>query len=181
MNFDESLVIAAVRTEKEFAEALKSPVKTIFLLHADILTLKEQILQAKIVRKEVFVHIDMADGIGKDKKGAAFSAALGATGIISTRPALIKAAKEAGLLTVMRFFVIDSRSIGTAIENIKSSAPDMVEMMPGILPEIIKEFNRNIGIPIIAGGLIKTKNEIYQGLGAGAKAISTGKQELWNS
>ena len=93
MNFDESLVIAAVRTEKEFAEALKSPVKTIFLLHADILTLKEQILQAKIVRKEVFVHIDMADGIGKDKKGAAFSAALGATGIISTRPALIKAAK----------------------------------------------------------------------------------------
>ena len=54
-------------------------------------------------------------------------------------------------------------------------------MMPGILPEIIKEFNRNIGIPIIAGGLIKTKNEIYQALGAGAKAISTGKQELWNS
>ena len=81
----------------------------------------------------------------------------------------------------MRFFVIDSHSIGTAIENIKSSAPDMVEMMPGILPEIIKEFNRNIGIPIIAGGLIKTKNEIYQALGAGAKAISTGKQELWNS
>ncbi len=181
MNFDESLVIAAVRTEKEFLAMLKSPVKTVFLLHADILTAKEQISRAKSAGKDVFVHIDMADGFGKDKTGAAYIASLGAAGIISTRPPLIKAAKEAGLLTVMRFFVIDSHSIGTAVENIKNSSPDMVEMMPGILPDIIAEFKQNIRVPIIAGGLIKTKNDIYRALSAGAKAISTGKQGLWNS
>ena len=173
MNFDESLVIAAVRTEKEFCSALASPVKTIFLLHADILTLNEQISRAKTVEKKVFVHLDMADGIGKDKSGAAFVASLRAAGIISTRPSLIKAAKETGLLTVMRFFAIDSRSISTAIENISHASPDMVEMMPGILPEMIAAFRQKIHIPIIAGGLIKTKNEIYQALSAGAEAIST--------
>lgn len=181
MNFDESLVIAAVRTEKEFSDALKSLVKTVFLLHADILTLNEQIRMAKSAGKDIFIHIDMADGIGKDKRGVAYVASLGVTGIISTRPALIKAAKEVNLLTVMRFFAIDSRSMDTAAENIKNSAPDMVEIMPGILPDIITEIKQNIRIPIIAGGLIKTKNEIYQALSAGAKAISTGKQELWNS
>lgn len=181
MNLGDFPVIAAVRTDKEFANVLKSPVETVFLLHADILTVKEQINLAKAAGKDVFVHIDMADGIGKDKKGAAYVASLGAAGIISTRPALIKAAKETGLRTIMRFFVIDSHSIGTAAENIKNSSPDMVEMMPGILPDIIADFKKNISIPIIAGGLIKSKNDIYRALSAGAKAISTGKQELWNS
>ena len=34
-------------------------------------------------------------------------------------------------------------------------------------------------IPVIAGGLIETKEEIYKALGAGAAAISTGSKELW--
>ena len=53
-----------------------------------------------------------------------------------------------------RFFAIDSRSIDTATENIRMSSPDMVEMMPGILPEIIEEFRSTNRVSVIAGGLI---------------------------
>ena len=34
-------------------------------------------------------------------------------------------------------------------------------------------------LPVIAGGLIETKDEIFAALSAGASAISTGKKELW--
>ncbi len=179
IDFETFPVIAAVRTEKELNEALESPVSTVFLLHADILSLDEQVQKTKERGKHLFVHLDMAEGIGKDKKGIAYLKQHGISGIISTRPPMIKAAKEAGLLTVMRFFAIDSRSIDTAVENIRVSNPDMVEMMPGILPEIIEEFRVTKRVPVIAGGLIRSKNDIYRALSAGAIAISTANQSLW--
>ena len=177
--FEEFPVIAAIRTEAELNEVLQSPVSTVFLLHADILTLEVQIELAKRHNKILYVHIDMAEGIGKDKKGITYLKNLGISGIISTRPSLIKAGKDIGLSTVMRFFAIDSRSIDTAVENIRASNPDMVEMMPGILPKIIEEFHSTKRIPVIAGGLIRNKNDIYRALSAGAIAISTGNQKLW--
>jgi len=179
MQLEEFPVIAAVRTQAELSDALKSPVSTVFLLHADILNLPSDIKAAHENNKKLFVHLDMAEGIGKDKKGIAYLKGCGIDGIVSTRPNLIKAAKEEGLLTVMRFFAIDSRSIDTATENIRVSSPDMVEMMPGILPEIIEEFRRSNRVSVIAGGLIRNKNDIYRALSAGAIAISTGNRELW--
>ena len=35
-------------------------------------------------------------------------------------------------------------------------------------------------VPIIAGGLIKNKVEVMEGLSTGVSAISTTKQALWN-
>lgn len=180
MQLEQFPVIAAVRTNAEFCDALKSPINTIFLLHADILTLESCIHTAHNTNKKLFVHLDMAEGIGKDKKGITYLKNSGIDGIISTRPNMIKAAKDEGLLTVMRFFAIDSRSIDTATENIRMSSPDMVEMMPGILPEIIEEFRSTNRVSVIAGGLIRNKNDIYRALSAGAIAISTGNRDLWN-
>ncbi|MFQ8953550.1 MAG: glycerol-3-phosphate responsive antiterminator [Oscillospiraceae bacterium] len=35
-------------------------------------------------------------------------------------------------------------------------------------------------MPVIAGGLIETKQEVTAALSANAIAVSTGKKELWN-
>ena len=43
----------------------------------------------------------------------------------------------------------------------------------------VQEALKNIGIPVIAGGLIETKAEITTALSSGAVAVSTGKKELW--
>ena len=88
-------------------------------------------------------------------------------------------AKEEGLLTVQRFFIVDSKAILTAYDAINASNPDMVEIMPGLMPEIIKKFVEKVKPSIIAGGLISTREQIEQALKAGASAISTGKEELW--
>ena len=82
--------------------------------------MKEKILQAHAVGKYVMVHIDLAEGIGKDRAGIEFLAGCGVDGIISTRSQIIRFAKDLHLLTVQRFFALDSKgmeSIDDAIRN----------------------------------------------------------------
>ena len=76
--------------------------------------------------------------------------------------------------------MIDSRSVDTALETLRSSKADMVEIMPAIAYKSIGKIKANINIPIIAGGLIEHKDEVFQALNSGAAMISTGKKEIWN-
>jgi len=174
-----SPIIAAVRDDKDFESAINSPVSVIFALNANIMNLNDIILKAKKCDKNIFVHIDIADGIGKDAKGLSYISDCGVKGIISTRSGLIKVAKEIGLTTVQRFFMVDSRSLDTAYENIKQAKPDMVEIMPGIIPGVISEMKKKVSVPLIAGGLIETKDDVINAIRAGASGISTGKGQLW--
>ncbi len=183
INIEDFPIIAAARHSEDFLEALRSPCDIIFWLSPSIMTLKSDLAKARSFPngddKKIFVHIDMADGIGKDSAGLEYLAYLGVDGIISTRGNLIKAAREKGLMTVQRFFILDSRSISTAFESIKSAHPDMIEIMPGLMTRQITYFADSTDIPVIAGGLIETKDDVISALSAGASAISTSKVELW--
>ncbi len=170
-------VIAAVHDEL-FEEAVKSPCKVIFLLGGNLLNVAEKINIAKNKNKIIFIHIDLSEGIGKDRSGIEYLSRSGADGIISTRANLIRMAKEFGLLSVQRFFAYDSQGVKSINDVIHSSTPDIVEIMPGVIGKIIERFS-NCSIPLIAGGLIETKSEIEQALKLGAFAVSTGKSELW--
>lgn len=173
-------VIAAVQSEEEFDKALNSSVDTIFDLSPNIMSLKDRTDKAHSVNKKIFIHIDLAEGIGKDKFGLLHAKEKGIDGVISTRTALIKSAKEIGLKTVQRFFIVDSKSVGTTIKALNASKPDMVEILPGIIDKVISKLQKEVDLPIIAGGLIETKDEVKRAYDSGAIAISTGKSDLWN-
>jgi len=179
INIEDFPIIAAVKRDEDFPTAVDSPCDIIFWLSPNIMTLKSNLAKVKAKDKKIFLHIDMADGIGKDSAGLEYLSLLGVDGIISTRSNLIKAAKELGLVTVQRFFILDSRSVSTAFESVKSMKPDMIEIMPGILTRKITLFADTADVPIIAGGLIETKDDVISALSAGASAISTSKTELW--
>lgn len=51
--------------------------------------------------------------------------------------------------------------------------------MPGIMPSIIKQLAEEIEFPIIAGGLIQTREDAEIAIRAGASAISTSHYEVW--
>ncbi len=172
-----SPIIAAVH-ESRFGEALKSPANIVFLLGCNLLSLKEKITEAKKENKILFVHIDLCDGIGKDRAGVEYIARCGADGIISTRANLIRNAQDLGMLTVQRFFVYDSQGVSSIENMLYNSSPDVVEIMPGVIGKIIERFSW-VGVPLIAGGLIETKSEVTAALNMGAYAVSTGKKELW--
>ena len=170
-------VIAAVR-DKLFDKALQSPVDVIFLLGGDIATIGQRIKAAKEQKKYIFIHIDLADGIGKDRSGIRFLAQCGADGIISTKSSLIKYAKEQGLITIQRFFAYDSHGVGSIEDVLQSTKPDIMEIMPGVMGKIVERFSDG-SIPLIAGGLVETRQEVTNALKLGALAVSTGKEELW--
>ncbi len=174
-------VIAAIRTKDELMIASLSEVKIIFDLNPNILTIEENLNIAHKANKKYFIHIDLAEGIGKDKSGIEYVKKLKVDGIISTRTSIIKAARELGIFTVQRFFIVDSHSIETTVESIKTSKPQMIEIMPGSVLKVISRLKQSLDIPIIAGGLIETEEEAISILQSGASAVSTGKTVLWNS
>lgn len=176
----EKKIIAAVRTESEFERAINSKIETIFLLDSDIMSLKAMAQKAHLKNKKIFVHIDFTTGLGKDKLGIEYAKNMGVDGIISTRANLIKFARECGLKTVQRFFIVDSRAVDTTVETIKSSRADMIEVMPGIVPKIIKILKGRIDAPIIAGGLVEIGEEVFMAIESGAYAVSTSCVALWD-
>ena len=171
-------VIAAVKDDL-FDLALSAGGEWIFDLSPDIASVKEKAELCHRAGKRYFIHFDLAAGIGKDRSGILFAKEAGVDGIISTRVNIIKIAKELQLFTIQRFFIVDSHSVDTTIEGIKSAKPDMIEIMPGIVPKVIKRLSHTSSTPIIAGGLIETEEEISLAHRAGAVAVSSGKKELW--
>lgn len=180
IDFIKKPIAAAIRTEKDFSTALRSDVDMVFLLHSNIMTVNQCVKEIHSSGKKAFVHVDFAEGIGKDRYGLEYLAKQGVDGILTTRTNIVKAAKEYNLITVQRFFMVDSHSVGTSVESIKISKPDIIEIMPGIITKKIKEFSEKVDMPIIAGGIIETEEEVREALKAGATVVSTGEVGLWN-
>jgi len=170
-------IIAAVR-ESSWQQALASPAAVLFCLETDLLTVAEKVTQAHEAGKAIFVHMDLAEGIGRDKTGLQYLANCGVDGILSTKAQIIRSAKDLGLLTIQRFFILDSQGLESIQEMLKNTNPHFMEIMPGVLPKAIRRFASG-NIPVIAGGLIETKAEITAALSSGATAISTGSPGLW--
>ena len=105
LHLEENPIIAAVRTRDGFEKALDCPCDILFLLCANILTLQEDIRATHQKKKLLFVHVDIAEGIGRDAAGIQHLQRLCADGIISTRGNMIKTARENGLKTVHRVFL----------------------------------------------------------------------------
>lgn len=170
-------VIAAIRDDGWDA-ALHSPAQVLFYLSADLTSVHQRIRQAHEAGKILLIHLDLADGIGKDRSGIRYLAQYGVDGIISTKAQIIRTAKDMGLLTVQRFFALDSKGMESIDEMLHTSTPHLIEIMPGVIGKAIRRFS-GYGIPIIAGGLVETKAELTDALSCGATAVSTGKEALW--
>ncbi len=174
---EENPVVAAIGDSK-WEQALKSPAQVIFYQSANLLTVKERVCQAHDAGKYIIIHMDLAEGIGKDRSGLRYLAEQGADGIISTKTQLIRQAKDLGLLTVQRFFALDSKGLESIEEMLRSSQPDLIEIVPGVIPKVLTRFADG-STPVIAGGLFETKAELTTALGCGIIAVSTGQTELW--
>ena len=180
VDFMKKPIAAAIRTEKDFSTALRSNVDMVFLLHSNIMTVNQCVKEIHSAGKKAFIHVDFAEGIGKDRFGLEFLAKQGVDGVLTTRTNIVKSAREFDLITVQRFFIVDSHSVDTAVESIRIAKPDVVEIMPGVVCRKIKEFADKSSTPILVGGLIEFKEDVDNAIKAGATAVSTATRELWN-
>lgn len=176
-------VIAAVRTPTAVKDACGALAEVAFLLCGDILNAGDLVRRLQAAGKLVLIHMDLLGGIGRDSQAVEYLArAVRPDGIISTRSQLIRAGRDRGLLTVQRFFLLDSQSVAMTAETAAAVRPDMVEVMPGICPRVIRRLSSEAGrrLPVIAGGMIEEKEDIVEALSAGASGVSTSRRELWD-
>lgn len=174
---EENPVVAAIGDSK-WEQALESPAQVIFYQSANLLTVKDRVVQAHDAGKFIIIHMDLAEGIGRDRSGLRYLAEHGVDGIISTKTQLIRQAKDLGLMTVQRFFALDSKGLESIEEMLRNSEPDLIEIVPGVIPKVLTRFAKG-NTPVIAGGLFETKAELTTALGCGIIAVSTGRTELW--
>lgn len=175
-------IIAAVKTPETMDRALKSPVEVIFMLSGNICELGEAMAKVRNAGKKLALHIDLIEGMGKDYYALKYlSENVGPDGIITTKVNLVKYANEFGLFTIQRMFMLDSMCFDNALKYATATGPraEAIEVLPGVIPSIIKELAEITHCPIIAGGLIRSKEETIQSLKAGAIGISTSCESLW--
>lgn len=173
-------IISAVVDRDKIQSALDSPCKIVFLLDTDLLTLEDTVKKFHARDKLVYLHMDLVTGLSRDIVALKYIFKIvKPDGIISTRPSIIKTAKELKIFAIQRFFLLDSMALDTGINSLRNVRPDAVEILPGIMPKLIKEIKEKTKIPIIAGGLIRDKEDVINCLNAGAIGISTSKKEVW--
>ena len=173
-------IIGAIKGDN-LENIIKSECDVVFLLNGDILTLKKKIALLHKHSKKVFVHLDMISGLAASPISVDYiKNELNVDGIITTKTNIVKRAIELNVSVIQRFFFIDSMSLENAIESLRKVKPQAIEIMPGIIPKVIRKINKVYpDMPIICGGLINTKEEIINVLSAGAMAISTSDLKLW--
>lgn len=174
-------LIPAVRKPEDLEAACRSEWPAVFLLTGDLLTVGGYVEQVLRADKLVFLHVDFIMGLGGDPVAMKYIAEkIRPTGIISTKSHFVKHAKKNGLMAIQRIFLIDTSALEHGIQNIEQSGPDAVEIMPGLIPRVIRELVARLPLPIIAGGLIQEHSEIGTALEAGAMAVSMGNKKLWS-
>jgi len=179
-----SPVIAAVKDMKGLDKScLMEDMHVVFILFGDICTIKNIVKKVKDNGKIAMVHIDLIIGLGSKEVAVDFiKENTQADGIISTKPALIKRAKELSLFTILRFFIIDSialSNVGSLDKQSPRNLPDFIEVLPAAMPKIIQRICKSSKIPVIAGGLVTDKEDVVGALSAGAVSVSTTEQEVW--
>lgn len=173
-------IMPAVRHLKDFEKAVISEHRWIVLLDTRLALLKQLVKYVKRENKKVLIHIDLIQGLKADEYGVEYIAReIKPEGIISTRGSVIESAKKHHLLAIQRLFLLDSLSLDSNVRLSGRSKADYIEVLPGTMPELIKRIQGETDIPIIAGGLITSREDVEKAFEAGSIAVSTSTTELW--
>lgn len=177
---EENPIIAAVKNQEQLDLAINSEAQIIFVLFGDVINIKmiSEIIASK--NKIGIIHVDLVEGLTSKevvikyiKDETKFS------GVISTKPQVVKLAKKYGLLGVQRAFIFDTLSLNN-VKNHMISECDAIEVLPGIIPKVLGIISKYSNKPVVAGGLIETKEDVMQALNSGATCVSTTKKEIWD-
>lgn len=172
-------IIASVRDLNYLDKALESDTNIICLLVGDISNITELVDKIKRENKYVLVHVDLIKGLSRDPIILQFLQENLVDGIISTSNTLIREAKARGMFAIQRIFLLDTLALQNGISSIKSVKPDAIEVLPA-LPKIIERIHEEVDTPIIGGGFIQTKDDIFDCLKSGAIAVSSSTVNIWN-
>ena len=173
-------VAAALKSQEDMELALKSDTSLLFLLKGDAFQLAPFVEQAHALGKGIVVHVDLVSGVGKDRAGIHYLHQIGVDAIITSRSQLISAGKAEGLVTIQRLLLVDDSALETGVRTIARAAPDVVEVLPGVIfPSVASRLQQMLPGPFIAGGFIRTAEDVARIQMAGGILSSSSTYALW--
>ena len=182
---EDNPIIAAVKDDEGLEECLRSEIGVVFILYGNIGSIIDIVKKIKRSGKLAMVHMDLVSGMqAKDVSVDYIRNYTEADGIITTKANLLPRAKELGLNTILRTFVLDSTAMETLDRNSRpeSVQPDIMEVLPGtLLPDVIRQIVSSCRVPVMVSGLITRKSEVMNALKSGAVSISTTNRKLWDA
>lgn len=178
--FENQHIIPAIKSVKGLENFCRSDKKYGVFLETHIGQIASWLAFAKKYNKEILIHHDLIQGLTSDDAAVEFVCQkLKPYGIISTKPSVINKAKQQKCKTILRVFLLDSVALSKAIKQIHYCQPDAVEILPGLIPDMMKIIHEQTHIPIIAGGLITEPVHVEQALEAGMMCVTTSNNKLW--
>lgn len=173
-------VAAAIKSNEDVELALHSDVQLLFLLKGDAFQLAPFVEQVHERGKGIVVHVDLVSGIGKDRAGISYLHHIGVDAIITSRSQLVSAGRAEGLVTIQRLLLVDDAALETGVRTIARAAPDIVEVLPGVIfPSVAPMLQRLLPGPFIAGGFIRSAEDVARIRAAGGILSSSSTYELW--
>jgi glycerol uptake operon antiterminator len=174
-------ILPAFSNMKEFEKFLDSSYEIGVFLDLHISQMKNVKKMAERCGKKIIYHVDLIHGIKNDEYATEYICQeYNPYGLISTKASVIVKAKQKGVIAIQRMFLIDSHAVEKSYKLVEKTMPNYLEVLPGAMPWMIKEVKERVNTPILAGGLIRTSEDVFNALNAGATAITTTKQELWS-
>lgn len=177
---DNNPVIAVVKNLELLKVALDSSCHVIFILTGGVFELSDVIRQCKERAKLVFIHFDKIKGFSANVEALSYiKNHLEPDGIISCSENVIQLSKQIGLFAIQRYIVVDSITLEEGIENMKKNEPDIIEILPGILGQVLYQIAGETDIPVLSGGLVHSEYDVIYCLKNGALGVSTTNTRLW--
>jgi len=128
----------------------------------------------------IFVHLELLDGLESNEAGVRWLAGFPrCAGIITVRHRLVPVIREHEMLSIIRLFLHDGRSVERGVSMLNQAKPDAVEVLPAIASTVAADSLEALRVPLIAGGLIRDVQVIQAVLKSGCRAVSTSRQQLW--
>ena len=172
---------AAVVGPRYLDRALASAAPIIFVLRGDGLELHEQIAHIHAAGKLAAIHLDLVDGLSADTHGVSWLARSGTDAIITSHGRLVPAIRREGCLAIHRLLLSRRSHLDSAMKAAARAAPDILEVLPGIVLPSITQLLPRLGIPVLAGGFIRSDADVRSVMAAGALGVTTSMAELWGS
>ena len=153
-HFNNQKILPAANNIKEFEKLMETDFEYVILLNSHIAQLTALMKLARRHQKKVLLHVDLVQGLRSDEYGAEYLCQ-------KVKPAGLIFHADAGdptwpkkrsLIAIQRIFLLDSHALNTSYRLIQSFQPDYIEVLPGIIPHIIREISDNTNVPILAGG-----------------------------
>lgn len=164
---------------KTFEKFLDTDLSWCILMDFHINFIQELINQLHHANKQGIVHMDFLHGIANDSFGAQFMCQkIHVDGLISTKPKVIESAKANHCISILRLFLIDSRSLKKGCSMANTLQPDYLEILPATSKHAVNNIRKYCDLAIIGGGLIESSQDVDECLESGMISITSSNLEL---